>query len=74
MLVLSRKIGEWINIYTSDGIVKIKVNEVRDNGERFTLVFDAPRNIKILRAEIEHRIPNMNTNLHEKRANTRRLW
>lgn len=51
MLVLSRRPDETIHIHTSDGIIKIHLNTCDHYQAR--LGFDAPKNVKILRAEID---------------------
>jgi carbon storage regulator CsrA len=48
MLVLSRKVGERIHI-GNDIILEIR----RITGNRVTLALDAPRNVRILRGELE---------------------
>jgi carbon storage regulator len=47
MLVLSRKEGESIVI---DGSITLTIKKVR--GNRVTLTFDAPKDVKILRGEL----------------------
>jgi len=53
MLVLSRKINESIRIETSDGPVDVKVT--RAEGKNVRLAIDAPRAVKVLRAEVADR-------------------
>jgi carbon storage regulator len=48
MLVLSRKVGERIHV-GDDIILEIR----RITGNRVTLALDAPRNVRILRGELE---------------------
>jgi carbon storage regulator len=48
MLVLSRKVGERIHV-GNDIILEIR----RISGNRVTLALDAPRNVRILRGELE---------------------
>jgi carbon storage regulator len=48
MLVLSRKVGERIHV-GNDIILEIR----RITGNRVTLALDAPRNVRILRGELE---------------------
>lgn len=48
MLVLSRKVGESISI--ADGIVIVKVVEIR--GDKVRLGFEADREINIMRTEL----------------------
>lgn len=47
MLVLSRKVGESINI---DGQIKIKVQKIK--GNRVVLGIDAPGDVAIVRSEL----------------------
>ncbi len=47
MLVLSRKVGEEIVI---DGNIRVVINRVA--GDRVTLAFSAPSDVRILRAEL----------------------
>ena len=49
MLVLSRKVGERIHV--GDNIV-LEIRRIA--GNRVTLALDAPRNVRILRGELEH--------------------
>ena len=48
MLVLSRKVGERIHV-GNDIVLEIR----RIAGNRVTLALDAPRNVRILRGELE---------------------
>ena len=48
MLVLSRKVGERIHVGEN-----ITVEVRRIAGNRVTLAFEAPRNVRILRGELE---------------------
>lgn len=55
MLVLKRKIGEEITLRTSDGDVRIVVQDVRWNDKDWKIVrlaFDAPPAVKIFRSEL----------------------
>ena len=38
--------NEWINIKTGDGLIRVSAKEVKG---KITIVFDAPKYIKILR-------------------------
>lgn len=49
MLVLSRKVGERIHV--GDNIV-LEIRRIA--GNRVTLALEAPRNVRILRGELEH--------------------
>jgi carbon storage regulator CsrA len=49
MLVLSRKVGERIHV--GDNIV-LEIRRIA--GNRVTLALDAPRDVRILRGELEH--------------------
>ena len=49
MLVLSRKVGERIHV--GDDIV-LEVRRI--SGNRVTLALEAPRDVRILRGELEH--------------------
>ncbi len=49
MLVLSRKVGERIHV--GDNIV-LEIRRIA--GNRVTLALDAPRNVRILRGELDH--------------------
>lgn len=52
MLVLSRKSGQVLHIYTSTGEkIRIIVNDM--DGYKVSLAFDAPPSVKIIRAEID---------------------
>jgi sRNA-binding carbon storage regulator CsrA len=52
MLALSRKEGESIVLYTSDGPVSIKIGYVR--GLRAQILIDAPQQVRIAREELTH--------------------
>lgn len=52
MLVLTRKIGETIDI--ADGKIKITIIDI--DGSRISIGIDADRDIKVLRGEILERI------------------
>jgi len=52
MLVLTRRVGEEIVI---DGLIRIRV--VRVGGGHARLGFVAPRNVRIIREEIDNRSP-----------------
>jgi carbon storage regulator CsrA len=48
MLVLSRKVGQSVEV--GHGLVKVTVKRVR--GNQVQLVFDAPRELTIIRSEL----------------------
>jgi carbon storage regulator CsrA len=53
MLVLSRKNGQVVKIYTPEGeIITVKVNQI--DTTRVSLAFDASLRVKIVREEVEH--------------------
>ncbi len=54
MLVLSRKIGESITFYTDQGEIVVKLNAIK--GGHSTIAIDAPRDIKVLRSELNLRV------------------
>lgn len=49
MLTLSRKIGESVVLYTSDGEITVTLKET---SRGLALSFDAPEAVEILRAEL----------------------
>jgi len=49
MLVLSRKVGERIHV-GNDIVLEVR----RISGNRVTLALEAPRDVRILRGELEH--------------------
>lgn len=51
MLLLTRRPNESILLYTSDGVVEIKVSDIKGNQTRIGI--DAPKSIKILRSEMD---------------------
>lgn len=53
MLVLSRKASEVIVIYS--GASRITIEVVKVQGDRVTLGIAAPKDVKILRGELEER-------------------
>ena len=59
MLVLSRRIGESIVIGASDDRVTITVLEVR--GDVVRIGIDAPRSVKVHRAELLEQLAETNT-------------
>jgi carbon storage regulator CsrA len=56
MLSLTRRENESINLYTSDGVVEIKVSKIRGNQTRIQI--DAPKSISIARSEIDSAYKN----------------
>jgi carbon storage regulator CsrA len=53
MLVLKRKLREEIVIKTSDGDIVFKIDDF--SGRIFKISFNAPKEIKILRGELDDR-------------------
>lgn len=51
MLVLTRRPGEIIRLYTSDGVIEIYLNDCNQNQARIGFV--APDNVDIVRAEVD---------------------
>lgn len=51
MLFLTRKEGEILNVYTTDGIIQIHVKSFRNGQVRIGV--DAPMNVHIMRDEID---------------------
>jgi carbon storage regulator CsrA len=52
MLVLKRKVEEWVNIHLPDGrLVRVGVIDLGYRNMR--LAIDAPRDVSVMRAEIE---------------------
>lgn len=51
MLLLTRKHGEILNVYTTDGIIKLHIKSFR-NGQ-VKIGVDAPITVQIMRAEID---------------------
>lgn len=51
MLVLTRKVGEVIAITTSDGVIRVSVEEVK--GARVILGIQAPKEVNVVREEIQ---------------------
>lgn len=52
MLVLTRRLGEIVRVYTSDGVIEIRLNDSNDHQAR--LGFTVPQCVTILRAEIDN--------------------
>ena len=50
MLALTRKSGEWLDIETQQGLIRVLV--VRVNGGKVRLGVDAPGDCRILRGEL----------------------
>lgn len=50
MLVLTRRPGEIIRLYTSDGVIEVYLNECNQNRAR--IGFIAPDNVDIIRVTI----------------------
>ena len=55
VLTLGRRAGESVLIYADDLVIEVVMVEIR--GDRARLAFSAPRDVEILRAELEER-PN----------------
>lgn len=51
MLVLARKCGQSIDIYTRDGVITILL--AKQGPTRSTIAVEAPRHCRILRGEME---------------------
>lgn len=51
MLGLSRRKGQEIRLYTSDGVITLKQLLIKPNVSR--LGIDAPANVRIIRAEVD---------------------
>ena len=51
MLSLTRKEGDILNVYTTDGIIKIHVKSFRNGQVRIGV--DAPMDVRIMRDEID---------------------
>lgn len=61
MLVLGRRVGEWLILDLGDGReVAISVNEIRESetGCRYLkIAIDAPQTVRVYREELLHRRP-----------------
>ena len=53
VLTLGRRAGESVLIYADDLVIEVVMVEIR--GDRARLAFSAPRDVEILRAELEER-------------------
>ena len=53
VLTLGRRPGESVLIYADDLVIEVVMVEIR--GDRARLAFSAPRDVEILRAELEGR-------------------
>jgi carbon storage regulator len=51
MLVLTRRPGEMIRLYTSDGVIEIYLNDCNQNQAKIGFV--APDEVEIIRAEVD---------------------
>lgn len=51
MLILTRRPGEMIRLYTSDGVIEVYLHDCNTNQAK--LGFVAPANVKIMREEID---------------------
>lgn len=51
MLVVTRKVGEWVDIETADGTIRVQVAIA--SGGQVRLAFDAPKRVPILRGEMK---------------------
>ena len=54
MLTLGRRPGESVLIYADDLVIEVVMVEIR--GDRARLAFSAPRDVEIVRSELERRI------------------
>jgi len=52
MLCLTRRSGEELIFRTSDGDVRLKVENPKGNVGRIRVSIDAPRHVRIIRAEL----------------------
>jgi carbon storage regulator len=68
MLVLSRKVGERIHV-GDDIILEIR----RIAGNRVTLALEAPRNVRILRGELERAAREFEPPIQEERVSAKCL-
>ena len=51
---MGRKPEQVVNLYTSDGLLKVKVHSVDLNTGYVRLGFEAPESVNILREEIDN--------------------
>lgn len=61
MLELTRRPDESLRLYTSDGVIEITVHKIK--GQQVRIGIDAPRNVNIVRREIDqalHLLPVAN--------------
>ena len=54
VLTLGRRAGESVLIYADDLVIEVVMVEIR--GDRARLAFSAPRDVEIVRSELERRI------------------
>ncbi|WP_040393464.1 carbon storage regulator [Cellvibrio sp. BR] len=54
-LRLTRRLGECINIYTSDGLIKIILEPSAYSSNQTQVKIDVPQSVSILRAEIDEK-------------------
>lgn len=57
MLILTRRIGEVLNIYTPDGKA-MKVIMLATKGRQIRIGIEAPKDVQIVRAEIDKGDPD----------------
>ena len=51
MLVLGRNVSESINIYTSDGLIQVRLVSVA--GQQARIGIEAPASVNIVRSEVD---------------------
>lgn len=51
-LILTRKVGEWVRLETTDGHIWLCVTEIRSGSGAVRLMFDAPLTVSIKRDNI----------------------
>jgi len=54
MLILGRKPEQVVNLYTSDGLIKVVIHSVDPDTGYVRLGFEAPESVDILREEIDN--------------------
>lgn len=58
MLVLARNVSQSLNIYTSDGVIQVRLTGV--TGQQAKIGIEAPASVNIVRSEIDARIEQGN--------------
>lgn len=51
MLVLGRNVSQSINIYTSDGLIQVRLSSVA--GQQARIGIEAPASVDIVRSEVD---------------------